>query len=152
MEWSGQQQIQRLLQCVVLGAMQGFMLDVITGFARAGKKRKWLWTDVLFGPFAAVFTFLGALVIMDGHLHPILLIGVCVGMLLEHMTIGAVVCRALRCVCYCGTQIVRFGHRILRRFVTAVALGFGRLVHRRPKMPQNSEKQRKLYPFFQKKT
>lgn len=98
MEWSGRQQIYFLLQSVVLGAGQGLLLDVLTGMVRITNRKRWLWTDVIFGPIAAVITFCGALVIMDGHLHPLLFVGVGIGMLAEHVTIGVLVCRCIRFV------------------------------------------------------
>ena len=96
MEWSGRQQIQFLLQSFILGGLLGLCLDIATGLFTARKRRRWLWSDVLFGPFAAVITFFGALVIMDGQLHPLLFIGVALGMLTEHVTVGVYLCREVR--------------------------------------------------------
>ena len=96
MEWSILQQMQCLLQSVVLGMTQGLLLDLLTGMVRVSSRRRWMWTDIVFGPIAAVITFCGALVIMDGHLHPLLFLGVFWGMVTEHVTIGIWVCWAVR--------------------------------------------------------
>ena len=97
MEWTGQQQIQFLLQSIVLGVLQGLCLDLITNLFAGRRRKKWLWTDVLFGPLAAIITFFGALVIMDGQLHPLLFLGIAFGMLVEHVTIGSFIAFLLRC-------------------------------------------------------
>ena len=118
MEWSGGQQISFLLQSIGLGIAQGLLLDVLTGFARIPKHHRWLWTDVLFGPLAALITFFGALVIMDGQLHPLLLFGTFSGMLLEHISVGRCICRFVRFVrrgmAHEAKAVYRFTYRILR--------------------------------------
>ena len=148
MEWSGQQQIQRLLQCVVLGTLQGFLLDILTGVACVRKRRKWLWTDVLFGPIAAIITFFGALVIMDGQLHPILLLGVFGGMALEHVSMGIVIRRTVACIRFWTAQSLCF----LYRFFLRIGVAVGRLLVLRGRASKNTEKQRKICRFFKKKT
>lgn len=124
MEWSGRQQIQFLLQSFMLGGLLGLCLDIATGLFTARKRRRWLWSDVLFGPFAAVITFLGALIIMDGQLHPLLFIGVALGMLTEHVTVGGHLCRGVRDIrlwvgkcarkgCYYGSVLAMLCYRKL---------------------------------------
>lgn len=119
MEWSGQQQIQFLLQSVILGVLQGAILDMVTALVHHSRRGRWLWTDVAFGPLAAVVTFLGSLVIMDGQLHPLLFVGIGLGMVLEHLTIGSILGRCIRwarrqinrgviCVCRSGRMVVTF--------------------------------------------
>lgn len=88
MEWTGRQQLWFLLQSVGLGFVVGLLLDTVTSFVPPMRRHGYLWTDVVFGPFAAVVTFFGALVIMDGQLHPLLLFGVFFGMLIEHISVG----------------------------------------------------------------
>lgn len=88
MEWTIRQQICFLLQSVCLGAIEGLCLDAITALIPSGKRSVYFWIDVAFGPFAAVVTFFGALAIMDGQLHPLLLFGVFLGMLIEHVSLG----------------------------------------------------------------
>lgn len=98
MEWTGQQQIQFLLRSIILGVLQGLCLDLMTSLLAGRKRRRWLWTDVFFGPLAAIITFFGALVIMDGQLHPLLFLGIALGMLAEHVTIGTLISYLLRYV------------------------------------------------------
>lgn len=147
MEWSGQQQIQRLLQSAILGVLQGFVLDVLTAFF-ANRRKRWLWTDVLFGPVAAIITFLGALVIMDGQLHPILLLGVFAGMVLEHVSIGSLLRSVVRRVLFWLAQSFCFVCCVWRRMV----VGIGKRSCLRAKAPKNTEKQRKMCLLFQKRT
>lgn len=98
MEWTIRQQMQCLLLSVVLGVMQGLVLDVITGCVHITPRKRWLWTDILFGPIAAIITFCGSLVIMDGQLHPLLYLGVFFGLIGEHVTVGVWVCGFVRYV------------------------------------------------------
>lgn len=118
MEWTGNQQIWFFLQSVLLGCVQGVLLDILTGFARVSHRKKWLWTDVVFGPMAAVITFLGALVIMDGQLHPLLLFGVFSGMAIEHLLVGGWLSRCITQAC----RITRKGFRIIKARVTETIL------------------------------
>lgn len=96
MEWTIRQQICFLLQSVCLGAMEGVCLDAITALIPSQKKRDCFWIDIAFGPFAAVVSFFGALVIMDGQLHPLLLFGVFFGMWIEHIFIGIFLHKVVR--------------------------------------------------------
>lgn len=110
MEWTGRQQLYFLLQCAAVGLVQGLVLDVMTGLRRRSPRKRWRLTDVLFGPIAAFITFVGALVIMDGQLHPILFFGIAVGMLAEHVTVGVWLqwmLRRLRLCAHKGVLIIR---------------------------------------------
>lgn len=140
MEWSGRQQIEFLLQSCVLGVVQGFFLDVMTGFVFVAKRKRWLWTDVIFGPIAAIVTFCGALVIMDGQLHPLLFFGVFLGMALEHFAIGTYMCRLMRYLHHRSIRIVQKMQRFLRRFLHEMWGGVVRLVRCREKTAVNDEK------------
>ena len=108
MEWTGWQQISFLLYSVLLGCGQGLLLDVITGIIHFKRGKRLLWSDVIFGPLAAVITFLGALVIMDGQLHPLLLCGVLLGMVCEHVLIGVWIGRGLWRGRQCVEKYARF--------------------------------------------
>ena len=136
MEWTGQQQIQFLLQSFLLGGFQGLFLDLITSLCAGRKRRRWLWSDVFFGPLAAVTTFCGALAIMDGQLHPLLFFGIALGMLTEHVTIGAILIRLvhhLRCML---AQIDAKAHLACAHFI-----GDRRSIcHRGEKSPKNARK------------
>ena len=66
----------------------GMLLDIFSGLGRNRTRTYRFWLDVMFGPLAAILLCLGSLVIMDGQLHPLLIFGAFVGLLLEHLTIG----------------------------------------------------------------
>ena len=140
MEWSGRQQIEFLLQSCVLGIVQGALLDVMTGLVFIAKHKRWLWTDMIFGPMAAIITFCGALVIMDGQLHPLLFFGVFFGMTLEHVLIGTRVCRLMRFLRHRSMQTVCMIQRFLRWFFRLTCVWVVRLVHCREKPAENDEK------------
>lgn len=95
MEWTGKQQIVFLLQSVALGVVQGILFDVLTGFGRRASPLRRILLDVLFGILAALITFFGALVIMDGQLHPILFTGCALGLVIEHVTLGILLAKAV---------------------------------------------------------
>ena len=75
-------------ESVCLGVLLGILLGIFSGLGRNLKRVNRFWLDVLFGPLAGIILFLGSLVIMDGQLHPFLLLGALVGMLLVYMTVG----------------------------------------------------------------
>lgn len=100
MEWTGRQQILFLLQSIGLGFIVGFCLDSVTAVTQRSARRRWRLSDMLFGPIAALLVFLGALVIMDGQLHPLLILGSFWGMLAEHFTLGIWVGKLLQKVRY----------------------------------------------------
>lgn len=140
MEWTGKQQTVFLLQSIILGVMQGFALDVITGFVSSSKRKRWLWTDIAFGPLAAVVTFFGALVIMDGQLHPLLLFGVFLGMAAEHIVVGVWMGRIIRRARFLVQKSLQMGCGLFAqmavRFVRRV-----KSVHlHRAKRPKKGEK------------
>ena len=151
MEWTGRQQMFFLLQSIGLGAVQGFALDVITGLTRPFVKKTWLWTDVLFGPVAAVCTFFGALAVMDGHLHPLLLFGVIVGMAAEHILIGVWVCRFLRRVRRMMRNAVRIGDGYLRCMAGACARRWQDLRLRKVKRRKKAKNDGICPTFFKKR-
>ncbi len=140
MEWTGRQQTFFLLQSVVLGVMQGFALDVVTGFVSSSKRKRWLWTDIVFGPLAAVVTFFGALVVMDGQLHPLLLFGVFLGMAAEHIVVGVWMGRAIRRTRCLARKSLQMGYGL----ISQIAVHFVRWVKsvrlHRAKRPKKGEK------------
>ena len=108
MEWTGQQQILFLLQSMCLGVVQGVLFNIVTGIGRSfSQSRRVMW-DVLFGPLTAIITFCGALIIMDGQLHPLLLGGSVIGMLLEHLTIGHWLSALIVVICRVPRILIRF--------------------------------------------
>lgn len=141
-----------MLHSLLLGFGQGMILDSITALSQLKSRRKWLWTDMAFGPIAAVVTFFGALLICDGQLHPVVLFGVFSGMAVEHLTAG----HLLRLM---TVRIARFVRRIARIFcmgLQACGRFFGkcRLIDSEKRFcrGRKSEKTRKMSHFFQKKT
>ena len=106
MDWTGEQQLWLLLQSALVGAMIGCTFDAVSGWFRGRIYRRPLfWADVWLGVLAALVTFFGSLVIMDGLLHPMLFVGVFIGFLLEHYTIGKVIAFMMRWI-----------HRFVMRF------------------------------------
>ena len=89
MEWSGAQQFDLVYKGALLGCIIGVLLDVTGGFWR-GKSYRWqlFVSDFVVSIIAAMITFFGSLVISDGHLHPVLFVGMLGGALIEHYAIG----------------------------------------------------------------
>ena len=140
MEWSGQQQVQFLLQSIYLGTLQGLLLDFMTGFGSVSGRKRWRWSDVLFGPLAALITFFGALIIMDGQLHPLLLFGVFLGMLLEHLTVGGMIRFSVRYVRGMLGDGVRFLLRLVRQTAAIIRSYVGQVLQRGKKMSKKEQK------------
>lgn len=115
MEWTGRQQLYFLLQSVGVGLVQGLVLDTLTGLRQRLMHKRWRLTDVLFGPIAAFITFIGALVIMDGQLHPMLFFGIAIGMLVEHATVGLWLQWLMRRLRVCVHKGVRLCVSFLRK-------------------------------------
>ena len=100
----------------MLGFGQGALLDCVTVLSQLKGRRRWLWTDVFIGPVLAVITFFGALLICDGQLHPVVLLGVLAGMGVEHVSIGfgRAICRVLRvCKLFCYEILLCVYHKAL---------------------------------------
>ncbi len=132
MEWTGRQQIWFLLQSVGLGIVEGLLLDTVTSFIPPVKRNCYFWTDVAFGPFAAVVTFFGALVIMDGQLHPILFMGCALGMILEHVILGMWLAKWIYCM--------RLFFGKIGVFLGSTLKSMGRITKKRRKSRKNREK------------
>ena len=121
MDWTGRQQILLAIQSAVLGLLLGLLFDGLNGVGRISKHPVRIWLDVVWGPVSALIIFFGSLIITHGQLHPVLLVGVAVGMLIEHYTMGIWLSRL---VAFCGAflrksigLILRTGRKLLR-FVT----------------------------------
>lgn len=104
-EWTGSQQLAFSAHSVVLGILVGFFTDVAFAVLCRDTRRRWLLFDTLSGPLIALFVMFGALIIMDGHLHPLLFLGSFLGMIVEHLTLASAIrwiirnlCRLLRLV------------------------------------------------------
>ena len=148
MEWSGYQQVLFLAPCALIGVAIGGLFDVFSGWFRGRAYRRRLFAaDVLLGALSAVITFFGALVVMDGHLHPLLFFGLLFGFLLEHYTVGKMIGRFL-CRCHCLLSGLR--RKLVRIMQCALAFCV-RLAKKVPKCRKNSEKS-EINPYFFKKT
>ena len=112
MEWSIGEQMRFFGYSICLGGIIGIVLDVFSGLERNRSRFYCFWLDVAFGPLAAVLLFLGSLAIMDGQLHPLLLLGAFLGLVLEHVTIGV----------YLSQSVV-----MLRKFIRKSIAVFGRI-------------------------
>lgn len=114
MEWSKSEQILFLFQSAIVGMLIGAVFDWLSGWYRERRYRKKLFfADILFGAVSAIGTFFGALVIMDGQLHPLLFFGGLLGLLMEHYVMGKWASRYV--------SKVHFGLRQFRRFLTSLA-------------------------------
>ena len=126
LEWSGKQQAWFLLQSVGLGVLLGVSFDLLNGVCRA-IRRRWVVVllDALFGVFAALVTFFGALVMMDGQLHPLLFMGALFGFITEHSGIGTAlsrfVCRLCRWIGGIGGAFCRLEELIAEKTARILA-------------------------------
>lgn len=136
MEWTVYEQMLFFAYSVCLGAMIGIVLNIFSGFGRNRSRVYRFWLDVSFGFLAAIMLFLGSLVIMDGQLHPLLLTGVGIGLLLEHLTMGRYLSKATAIFCKYTRQVMSWIARIINGFST-------RLFKTAVKLPQLCYKMRK---------
>lgn len=91
-EWSGQQQLLFFVRSVVVGLMIGVLFDVFTGWGRIKRsKTKTFLLDVAFCLISSVITFFAALIIMNGQLHPLLLFGIALGVVVVHISVGQII-------------------------------------------------------------
>lgn len=118
MEWSGDQQVLFLVPCVLIGVIIGFLFDMFSGWFRGRAYRHRLFVaDAVLGALSAVITFFGALVVMDGHLHPLLFFGLLIGFFLEHYTVGAILGRLLCRFHYLLVRFLRVVDRVMQRIM-----------------------------------
>lgn len=88
MAWLEHQQIGVLFPFICIGAVLGVFLDAVSGLIWLGRVHKWHFVDMFFGPVAGLVTFCGALIWMDGQLHPLLFTGLIMGWFFEHSLVG----------------------------------------------------------------
>ena len=99
-EWSWMQQIAFLMYSIPVGIVLGILLNVFNGFERLMKIRlNNFILDVAFAILSAVITFLSALVITDGQIHPVLFIGQLLGFLLVHYFCGKYISKCIYQLC-----------------------------------------------------
>lgn len=112
----------------MLGVLVGFFIDVAFAVLCRDTRRRWLLFDAVSGPPAALLVMFGALIIMDGHLHPLLILGSFLGMFVEHLTLAGAISWIIKNVCCflrllkqivldCGKCLRSMIHDFLRNFV-----------------------------------
>lgn len=105
MEWTWREQIVLLIQCGGLGLVMGMAYDGVTvwqRFRHYSHVRVFV-SDGAFCLLAALATFFFSLATMDGRMHPLLFVGIGVGVLAERCGIG----RVYRCLLYRFLSFVR---------------------------------------------
>ncbi len=161
----GREQVRLLLESGGLGLLLGVMFDVCCAVSRGCGGKRWLrfCVDAAFGIPAALLTFFGALAIMDGRMHPLLLGGMAVGFWLQHRTIGRVATRWLyrlgRSIGRCAGALLNGADRGIGAVCRCVSGGFRRLRGRvSPKLPDETakpesvKKNHNFFDFFKKKS
>lgn len=112
-EWTGQQQLLFLMKSIPVGALIGVMFSAINGMER---KRVFCFrlfiADVLFFTLSALITFFASLIIMDGHLHPILFGGLMIGFSFVHFLCGRHIAWFIRTVGNSCKTLLKFVQRI----------------------------------------
>jgi|GEM_PF-2809081 len=90
MEWTGQQQLVMLMQSGGVGFLLGATYDLFfaVGRVRRSARSAVFVKDILFCLLSAVFTFYFSLMITDGQLHPLLFLGIALGMVAERGSVG----------------------------------------------------------------
>ena len=153
MEWGVGQQLPLLCQCAPIGACIGLFFDCTSGWLRDRScRRKLFVADVVFGGFSAIITFFGALVVLDGQLHPMLFVGVLTGFLAEHCLFGKWMGWLLFRLRVCGARAMRSAVRWSDRKILDFCSFWKRWLTNREKMRKNQNKIRKKAGFFQKST
>ncbi len=151
MEWTGRQQLLFLLQSAGLGFLIGLLFEGITGIGRVCRRRWCVFVlDALFGLLAALITFFGALAIMDGQLHPLLFAGELVGFLAEHSSVGCVASRAVSTILRWCSRGLRFLLNTGDEFLQKITTVLGGILAKYKVKPKKSEKNHKIFHFFQK--
>lgn len=89
--WGSDQQIHLFVYSALVGFGIGVGFDVINGIGRTYAKTRRFLSDVLFCCFTAIVTLFTSLVLNHGNLHPVLILGIFIGMFVEHRVIGCFV-------------------------------------------------------------
>lgn len=152
LEWGIAQQLLLLVQSGVLGVVLGALFEIISGMARGKSKVSRFIADVIFCIFSALITFFFSLVVTDGRLHPVMFIGVGMGLLLEHISGGRWIGFAVyKCLCFirklrvnCSGALVRISSKCACKIYAIWCKSGAR--------EENVKKTRKKHHFFQKKT
>ena len=106
MEWTGFQQIIFFGESFCLGLIQGAVFDVLSGLGRYTHRCFRLVLDSVLGLLVAMLLFFGAIVIMDGQLHPLLFFGSWLGLITEHASVGKYLCGWIAKLCYIAQKLL----------------------------------------------
>lgn len=124
LEWGGIQQLTLLFRSSLVGVGVGVLFDLMTGFWRGTTKLKRFMVDVVFCLLASIITFFSSLVLTDGKLHPVLFVGMYLGVYSEHVSLGRWVSRgACRSVWFVRNGFARMkflASTILRKAVWGI--------------------------------
>ena len=147
MEWSKNQQILFFLQSAILGILLGVLFDLITGLMRNKSKAFRSCADILFGPFAAIISFLAALVIMDGQMHPLLFAGCFVGGFIEHISVGVWISKAVSFLSICVQRALGVFFSRIKKLCHLFFIA----IKNRKKGEKKQENAKKTHHFFKKR-
>ena len=144
MEWSGWLQITILLRSLLGGLVIGLIFDLNCGIIRSIRRKIIIFLlDGAFGVLAAIITFFCALIIIDGQLHPFLLIGTLFGFLIEHYTVGKILSASIFNVC-------NFFKRLIKKTTTIVDDLSDKIIFHLGKMKLQFSKLGDFENFFKK--
>lgn len=164
MEWSGQQQLELLLQSGGVGLVLGFVYDIfqLPGYFGGGRRCQFL-CDAFYGIVAALVTFFASLAIMDGRMHPLLFAGCGVGFFAQHSSVGCLHRRLLRGAVTAMRQLFQWlaetlrlterkGSLMMHAASSFIRKGFSKSKKRKKqvKNAENAEKTEKNLVFFEK--
>lgn len=128
-----------LLESICVGLIQGGVFDIFEGLGRCGTRRRRVWLDIVFGPLSALLLFFCGLVILNGQIHPLLLIGSAIGMLVEHITIGVYLSATVAGICrFCLKSFA-----VLRHFVVQAGEGYNKIARNLCEVVKNVIKKEK---------
>ncbi len=119
MEWTWREQMVLLIQCGGFGMVIGIVYDSVSvwqRFRRYSHGRVFV-SDCVFCLLAALMTFFFSLATMDGRMHPLLFVGMGIGVLAERCGIG----RVYRCLLYRFLMLIRLAWRCLLRALRVAA-------------------------------
>lgn len=140
MDWNAREQLLLLLHSAIPGIIIGILFDANSGFLQCYALRRCSgFIDALWGSTAALITFFSALVLADGQLHPVLLVGILFGFLAEHYTIGRLIRFCAYSIC---ANIQKFG-RLWQCFCSKIWIVVSKRIKSR-------KKQEKTRYFFKK--
>lgn len=146
--WGSYQQIHLLFYSALVGFGMGVGFDITNGVGRSYTNARRFISDVLFCCFAAVVTFFTSLVLNHGHLHPVLILGIFAGVLIEHKVIGRFVSEWFHCLIQYVADLFREMRVIFRKLLLFLL----RRIRFRCSKIKKYKKSPQKRAFFKKKT